>query len=79
MLFNQARTAESEEAMKILTQQLINEAIALRGTYYLPYRLHATQEQLTKAYPATKNFFDLKKKYDPQELFQNQFYKAYAF
>jgi len=79
MLFNQARNPEAEEAMKSLTQRLINEAIALRGTYYLPYRLHATQEQLFKAYPAAKDFFDLKKKYDPQELFQNQFYKAYAF
>ena len=79
MLFNQARTTEGEEDMKSLTQRLINEAIALRGTYYLPYRLHATQEQLTKAYPAAKDFFDLKKKYDPQELFQNQFYKSYSY
>ncbi len=30
------------EAMKALTQTLIDKAMLLGGTYYLPYRLHAT-------------------------------------
>jgi FAD/FMN-containing dehydrogenase len=77
MLYNQPRTAEGEQEMEKLTRQLINEAIRLRGTYYLPYRLHATKEQMHIAYPMADSFFLLKKKYDPSELFQNQFYKAY--
>lgn len=77
MLYNQPRTSESEQEMEKLTRQLINEAIQLGGTYYLPYRLHATKEQMRTAYPMTDSFFGLKKKYDPNELFQNQFYKAY--
>jgi FAD/FMN-containing dehydrogenase len=63
--------------MEKLTRRLINEAIQLRGTYYLPYRLHATKEQMRTAYPMADSFFLLKKKVDPNELFQNQFYKAY--
>lgn len=77
MLYNQPRTAEGEQEMEKLTRRLINEAIQLRGTYYLPYRLHATKEQMRAAYPMADSFFLLKKKYDPNELFQNQFYKTY--
>jgi hypothetical protein len=50
MLFNQPRTAEGEQEMEKLTRRLINEAVHLRGTYYLPYRLHATKEQMRAAY-----------------------------
>ncbi len=78
MLFNQARDNEAESEMKSLTQKLINVAISLNGTYYLPYRLHATKEQMYKAYPQAKDFFLLKKKYDSSEIFQNRFYQAYS-
>jgi len=77
MLFNQAKNNEAEIEMKSLTQELVDLAISLRGTYYLPYRLHATKEQMYKAYPQAKSFFELKKKYDPQEVFQNFFYTTY--
>jgi hypothetical protein len=71
------KTPEGEEAMKSLTQRLIDEAIALKGKYYLPYRLHATREQLYRAYPGATGFFELKRKYDSTELFQNLFYQGY--
>jgi FAD/FMN-containing dehydrogenase len=77
MLFNQAKGDQAEADMKFLTRNLINEAISLKGTYYLPYRLHASKEQLYTVYPQATAFFMLKKKYDPAEVFQNQFYKAY--
>ncbi|MBX2920781.1 MAG: FAD-binding oxidoreductase [Chitinophagaceae bacterium] len=77
MLFNQTKNDHSEEQMRLLTQRLIDASIALKGTYYLPYRLHATKEQMQKAYPQAKDFFLLKKKYDPSEVFSNQFYEAY--
>jgi FAD/FMN-containing dehydrogenase len=63
--------------MKAATQRMIDAAIALKGVYYLPYRLHATKEQLYAAYPQAKDFFALKKKYDPLEIFQNKFYQSY--
>jgi FAD/FMN-containing dehydrogenase len=77
MLYNQATTKEAEDEMRRCTQKLIDSAIALKGTYYLTYRLHASKEQLSKAYPMAEEFFRLKKKYDPQEIFQNEFYKTY--
>jgi FAD/FMN-containing dehydrogenase len=77
MLFNQAKTTAAENEMKALTQKLIDVAYTCRGTYYLPYRLHATKDQLYKVYPQAKDFFLLKRKYDPAEILQNQFYISY--
>jgi FAD/FMN-containing dehydrogenase len=48
------------------------------GRYYLPYRLHATPKQFNEAYPQAEKFFELKRKYDPEELFQNEFYLKYG-
>jgi FAD/FMN-containing dehydrogenase len=77
MLFNQPLTAEGDGRMQSLTHDLIDAALSHGGRYYLPYRLHATPEQFRRAYPQTGEFFALKLKYDPDELFQNQFYVKY--
>ena len=61
-----------------MTQEMIDAVIASGGRYYLPYRLHATKEQFLKAYPQATEFFQLKRKYDPSELFQNRFYVKYS-
>jgi len=60
-----------------LSQRIIDTALSMKGTYYLPYRLHATRHQMRTAYPQAKSFFELKKKYDPKEVFQSQFYVEY--
>ena len=78
MLYVQQRTDAGERAMESLTQELIDAALENKGRYYLPYRLHATQKQFHRAYPRASEFFTLKRKYDPQELFQNQFYLKYG-
>jgi FAD/FMN-containing dehydrogenase len=78
MLFNQPRTPEGDKRMQQLTGDLIDAALALGGRYYLPYRLHATREQFERAYPQARRFFDLKRRYDPDELFQNEFYVKYG-
>lgn len=49
-----------------------------KGCYDLPYRLHATREQFHRACPQAEEFFGLKRRYDPEELFQNQFYLKYG-
>jgi len=77
MLFNQPRTPEADARMEAMTQELIDAALAAGGRYYLPYRLHATREQFYSAYPQAEEFFRLKRLYDPDELFQNQFYVKY--
>lgn len=78
MLFNQEKNKSAEAEMISLTKELIDAAVSLHGTYYLPYRLHATKSQMLEAYPQVKEFFQLKRTYDPQEVFNNQFYKTYG-
>lgn len=78
LLFNQEQTPEAESSMQAMTRELIDAAIACGGRYYLPYRLHATQAQFEAAYPRAAAFFELKRKYDPNERFQNSFYRTYG-
>lgn len=78
MLFSQKRDAEGEAQMAKLTQQLVAASLKHGGRYYLPYRLHATPDEFADAYPQAKAFFALKRKYDPDELFQNEFYLKYG-
>lgn len=78
MLFNQLRTAEADEQMQAMTQELIDAALECEGRYYLPYRLHATKAQFHRAYPQAAAFFEKKRRYDPDEMFQNQFYIQYG-
>jgi FAD/FMN-containing dehydrogenase len=78
LLFTQERTVDGERKMQTMTRELIDEALNLGGNYYLPYRLHATDRQMKTAYPMAADFFKLKKKHDPNELFQNQFYVRYS-
>jgi FAD/FMN-containing dehydrogenase len=78
MLFQQARTAEGEAKMQAMTQAMIDAALARGGRYYLPYRLHATLDQFQRAYPQAAQFFELKRRHDPHEIFQSQFYAKYG-
>jgi FAD/FMN-containing dehydrogenase len=78
MLFVQERTPAGESRMAALTRELIDAALRAGGRYYLPYRLHATPEQFHRAYPQAAQFFELKRKYDPDGLFQNEFFRKYG-
>lgn len=57
---------------------LIDGAYKCNGSYYLPYQLLGSQKQLELAYPNFKEFIELKKKYDPYQIFVNQLYKKYG-
>lgn len=76
-LFNQKKNEKDEEEMKKLTQKLVKIAIKYEGTYYLPYRLHIDKETFRNVYPQGNEFFKLKLKYDPNEIFKNKFYEHY--
>lgn len=76
-LFNQKKNDVDEQEMKKLTQQLVKVAIKYEGTYYLPYRLHIDKEAFRKVYTQGEEFFKLKLKYDPNEIFKNKFYDHY--
>lgn len=78
MLFNYERTLAADKKMQSCTVKLIESALAHSGRYYLPYRLHATQEQFEKAYPQARAFFNAKIKWDENQLFQNGLYRTYG-
>ena len=78
MFFSQRRTASADLDMAQITRELIDAALHSGGRYYLPYRLHATAEQFRAAYPQSTEFFQLKDKSDPKDLFENAFYLKYA-
>lgn len=78
MLFHQKRqSAVQEQQMTDYTQSMVDAVLACGGTYYLPYRLHARQDQFEKAYPMAAQVFARKRHYDPEGLFQNLFYQRY--
>src|SRR5213083_2202055 len=56
---------------------LIDLAIARRGSYYLTYHKFAKPEQVLACYPQFKQFLGLKRKYDPTERFQSDWYGYY--
>jgi FAD/FMN-containing dehydrogenase len=78
LFYDQRMSPEAEADMGALTRELIDAALGLGGTYYLPYRLHATPDQLRRAYPMAEAFFALKSRYDTLGLFQNRFSTTYA-
>ena len=56
---------------------LIDLAIARGGSYYLTYHKFAKPAQVTTCYPQLQEFLDLKRKYDPNERFQSDWYRYY--
>jgi FAD/FMN-containing dehydrogenase len=47
------------------------------GRYYLTYHRHARRDQVETCYPQMTEFLRLKRKYDPQERFQSDWYRYY--
>src|SRR5881398_1923290 len=56
---------------------VIDLAIARGGSYYLTYHKFAKLEQVVACYPQFKQFLELKRKYDPAERFQSDWYRYY--
>ena len=77
MLFNYAATPEADAAMQRMTERLIDAVLALGGSFYLPYRLHARADQVRSAYPRLEEFLAKKRQYDPQLRFRNLMWDKY--
>jgi FAD/FMN-containing dehydrogenase len=78
MLFCMRRTEEADAALGALARELVDVAVELGGSYYLPYRLHASPEQLRRAYRNADAFFARKRAWDPELRFRNRFWDTYA-
>jgi len=76
--FNVKFNYKENEILRKTTVDLIDVAEKSGGTYYLPYQLFYSKEQLQRAYPEVDQFFAAKKKYDPVGLFSNKFYEKYG-
>ncbi len=58
-------------------RRIIDRAIERRGRYFLTYHRWATRKQVETCYPQFVEFLRLKRKYDPQERFQSDWYRHY--
>jgi FAD/FMN-containing dehydrogenase len=58
-------------------RRLIDMAARRGGTYYLTYHRYADRKQIENCYPQFAEFLRLKKKYDPEERFQSDWYRYY--
>jgi len=47
------------------------------GSFYLTYNRFAARSEVDAAYPQFSDFLMLKKKYDPSEIFQSEWYRYY--
>ena len=47
------------------------------GSYYLTYHRWATRKQVETCYPQFPEFLRLKRRHDPEERFQSDWYRHY--
>jgi FAD/FMN-containing dehydrogenase len=79
IIFN-LHTAHSPEALEKTAEDfrgLIERAIQYGGSYYLTYHHWASRQQVEKCYPEFVAFLKEKRKFDPQERFQSDWYRFY--
>ena len=75
--YKQGVREADKTAVGIWTRELIEAALSIGGSYYLPYQIHATEEQFHRAYPRADEFFTLKRKVDPENRFRNKLWDRY--
>lgn len=77
MLFSQKIDRAADASMQRMTEVLIDRVLALGGSFYLPYRLHARRDQVERAYPRLAEFVERKRHYDPKGVFRNPMWMRY--
>jgi FAD/FMN-containing dehydrogenase len=79
VIFSPHSSGETQALRKTgeLCRQLIRAANKRGGSFYLTYNRFATRDELASAYPQFQEFLNLKKRYDPRETFQSDWYRHY--
>ena len=77
LLFSQEMTARAEADMARMTQEMIEAVLAIGGSYYLPYRPHATVDQFRRCYARSEAFVALKRRVDPRLRLRNALWDRY--
>jgi len=75
--FSQEKTQRAEADMQRMTKIVIERVLDIGGTYYLPYRPHATLAQFARAYPDCEQFAATKRQYDPDLVLRNNLWDSY--
>ena len=68
---NPVDVAKNERALR----KLISLGLKFKGSYFLTYHKYASKKQVEACYPDFRDFLRLKKKYDPEEKFQSEWYR----
>jgi FAD/FMN-containing dehydrogenase len=77
LLFSQEKTVRGEADMARMTRSLIDRVLEIGGTYYLPYRPHASIDQLQRGYPRAAAFAARKRELDRELMFRNRLWDGY--
>ena len=77
--YKQGTSDSDQKEVGVWTRELIDAALDLGGSYYLPYQLHATEEQFLRAYPRAREFIALKRRLYPGNKFRNQLLDKYLY
>jgi FAD/FMN-containing dehydrogenase len=78
LYFNVGFNERESLVLQRTTRDLIDVALGVNGTYYLPYQLFYSSEQLRRAYPEVDRWFAAKRTFDPLGLLTNKFYDKYG-
>jgi len=71
-------TPEGIEKAKADFRLILDRVVEFGGSFYLTYHRWATPQHVAACYPKIRDFFRLKRKYDPSERFQSEWYRHYA-
>lgn len=75
--YKQGTGEPARREVGVWTRELIDAALDVGGSYYLPYQLHASEEQFRRAYPRVPEFLALKQRLDPTNKFRNEMLDKY--
>jgi len=75
--YKQGTNEAAQQEVGIWTRELIDDALRVGGSYYLPYQLHATNAEFQRAYPRAAEYFSLKQRLDPTYKFRNKLLDKY--
>jgi FAD/FMN-containing dehydrogenase len=75
--YKQGTDQAARDSVRVWTRELLDSALAVGGTYYLPYQPQATRAQFARAYPRAATFFALKRRLDPTNKFRNMLWDTY--
>jgi FAD/FMN-containing dehydrogenase len=71
-------TSEGIEHSAAAFRRLIDMAAKRQGSWFLTYHTFATRSQLLACYPELPEFLRLKRRYDPNETFQSEWYRHHV-